>query len=40
VQQHGEIVTHLHADMRLEPGAELIMMGDVTQRRSFTDAFG
>ena len=40
VQQDGQQVTSLHASMRLEPGAQLIMLGSVRQRRAFDDAFG
>ena len=40
VSQHGQLVTTLHSSMRLEPGAELIMLGSVQQRQAFTDAFG
>ena len=40
VQQDGRLITSLHASMRLEAGAQLIMLGGVQQRRAFTDAFG
>ena len=40
VQQDGQLVTNLRASMQLEPGAQLIMLGSVQQRRAFSDAFG
>ena len=40
VNQNGQLVTSLHSSMRLEQGAELIMLGSVQQRQAFTDAFG
>ena len=39
VQQNGRLVTNLRAGMRLEAGAELILLGSARQRRSFNDAF-
>ena len=40
VSQNGQLVTSLQSSMRLEPGAELIMLGSVRQRQAFADAFG
>ncbi len=40
VSQNGQLVTRLQSSMRLEPGAELIMLGGVRQRQAFADAFG
>ncbi len=40
VSQNGQLVTRLQSSMRLEPGAELIMLGSVQQRQAFADAFG
>ena len=40
VSQNGQMVTRLQSSMRLEPGAELIMLGSVQQRQAFADAFG
>jgi len=39
VGQNAQLVTKLHSSMRLEPGAELIMLGSVKQRQAFADAF-
>ena len=40
VEQGGRPVTNLRASMTLEPGAHLIMLGSVQQRRDFTARFG
>ena len=40
VKQDGRSVTSLRASMRLEPGAQLVMLGSVQQRRMFDEAFG
>ena len=40
VQLDGQLVTSLRASMQLHAGAELIMLGSVGQRRTFTEAFG
>ncbi|MCH7747865.1 MAG: NAD-binding protein [Acidobacteria bacterium] len=40
VRQDGQLVTNLRASMQLEAGAQLIMLGNVRQRRAFDDAFG
>ena len=40
VQQDGQLVTSLRTSMQLHAGAELIMLGSVGQRRTFTEAFG
>ncbi len=40
VSQNGQVVTSLQSSMRLEPGAELFMLGSVQQRQAFADAFG
>ena len=40
VRQDGQLVTTLRASMRMEAGAQLIMLGNVRQRRAFDDAFG
>ncbi len=40
VGQNAQLVTNLHSSMRLEPGAELIMLGSVKQRQTFADVFG
>ncbi len=40
VSQNGQMLTRLQSSMRLEPGAELIMLGSVQQRQAFADAFG
>ena len=40
VGQNAQLVTNLQSSMRLEPGAELIMLGSVQQRQAFADAFG
>ena len=40
VSQNGQLVTSLQSSMRLEPGAELIMLGSVQQRQAFADTFG
>jgi hypothetical protein len=34
------LVTNLRASMQMEAGAQLIMLGNVQQRRAFDDAFG
>ena len=39
VQQDGRTITSLRASMQLEAGAQLIMLGNVGQRRAFTEAF-
>ena len=39
VRQEGQLVTKLRASMQMEPGAQLIMLGSVQQRRAFDDAF-
>jgi Trk K+ transport system NAD-binding subunit len=40
VRQDGQLMTNLRASMRLEAGAQLMMLGSVKQRRAFTDTFG
>lgn len=40
IQQNGETVTKLRSEMRLEPGAQLVMLGDTEQRTLFSEAFG
>ena len=40
VNYDGQLVTTLQSSMRLEPGAELIMLGSVQQRQAFAKAFG
>ncbi len=40
VRQDGQVVTSLRASMQMEAGAQLIMLGNVRQRRAFDDAFG
>ncbi len=40
VRQDGQLVTNLRASMQMEAGAQLIMLGNVQQRRAFDDAFG
>lgn len=40
VNQNGQLVTQLQSSMRLEPGAELIMLGSTQQRQGFADVFG
>ncbi len=40
VRQDGQLVSNLRASMQLEAGAQLIMLGNVRQRRAFDDAFG
>ena len=40
ISQNGQLVTSMQSSMRLEPGAELIMLGSVQQRQAFADAFG
>ena len=40
VGQNAQLVTTLQSSMRLEPGAELIMLGSVKQRQEFADVFG
>ena len=39
VQQDGQLVTNLRASMRLEAGAQLMMLGSMRQRRAFADTF-
>ena len=39
VRQGGELVTLLRGEMRLRPGAELVMFGSVQQRGAFVKAF-
>ena len=40
IQQNGEIVTKLRSEMKLQPGAQLVMLGDTEQRTLFSEAFG
>ncbi len=40
IQQNGEIVTKLRSEMKLQPGAQLVMLGDTEQRALFSEAFG
>ena len=40
VRQDAQLVTKLRAEMRMEAGTQLIMLGSVRQRRAFADAFG
>ena len=40
VRQDGLLVTNLRATMQMEAGSQLIMLGNVQQRRTFDDAFG
>ncbi len=40
IQQNGETVTKLRSEMKLEPGAQLVMLGDTEQRTLFSKAFG
>jgi Trk K+ transport system NAD-binding subunit len=40
IQQNREIVTKLRSEMKLEPGAQLVMLGDAEQRTLFSKAFG
>ena len=40
IQQNGETVTKLRSEMKLEPGAQLVMLGDIEQRTLFSKAFG
>ena len=40
IQQNGETVTKLRSEMKLEPGAQLVMLGDAEQRTLFSKAFG
>lgn len=40
VQRDGEISTDLNASTVLEPGSELLMLGDAQQRQDFASAFG
>ena len=40
IQQNGETVTKLRSEMKLEPGAQLVMLGDGEQRTLFNEAFG
>ena len=40
IHQDGQLVTNLRASMQLEPGAELMMLGSVQQRRAFAESFG
>ena len=40
VRQDGQLVSNLRASMQMEAGAQLIMLGNVRQRRAFDDAFG
>ena len=40
IQQNGETVTKLRSEMKLEPGAQLVMLGDTEQRTLFSEAFG
>lgn len=39
IEQDSQIVTTLHASMKLEAGIDLIMLGTAQQRRTFTEAF-
>jgi Trk K+ transport system NAD-binding subunit len=39
IQQGGEFVTQLSADMHIEADAELITLGSLEQRRAFAEAF-
>ncbi len=40
IQQNGETVTKLRSEMKLQPGAQLVMLGDTEQRTLFSEAFG
>ena len=40
VRQDGQLVSNLRASMQMEAGAQLVMLGNVRQRRAFDDAFG
>jgi hypothetical protein len=39
IQQNGLLVTQLSAEMPVMPGAELVMLGSLEQRRAFAQAF-
>ena len=39
IEQDSQIVTTLHASMKLEAGIDLIMLGTAQQRRTFTETF-
>ena len=39
IEQDSQIVTTLHASMKLEAGINLIMLGTAQQRRTFTETF-
>jgi K+/H+ antiporter YhaU regulatory subunit KhtT len=40
VQHNGELVTNPPADIQLDRGAELVMLGDAEQRQEFVEHFG
>jgi Trk K+ transport system NAD-binding subunit len=40
LQKENEFVTEMHSGTVLPPGAELVMIGSLQQRRAFSEAFG
>ncbi|MGE3888795.1 MAG: hypothetical protein AB7H81_20355, partial [Vicinamibacterales bacterium] len=40
LQDRDRFVTELHSGTRLPEGSELVMIGNLDQRRAFSEAFG
>ena len=40
LQDGSQLVTTLRSEMQLNAGTELVMLGNLAQRRAFTETFG